>query len=131
MDLFVKDYNETNIPFWDKPDRAGWLMKQGEYIKTWRKRWFVLKDGKIFWFKSNVVNRSSKSRGIIDIDQCLSVKGAEDVINKQFAFELSTKHDTMYFVAVSEKEKEDWINAVGKAIVRHSNSLVQQEVTDY
>ena len=30
MDLFVKDYNETNIPFWDKPDRAGWLMKQGD-----------------------------------------------------------------------------------------------------
>ena len=58
------------------------------------------------------------------------MKGAEDVINKPYAFELSTKSDTMYFIANSEKEKEDWINAVGKAIVRHSNSLVQ-EVTDY
>ena len=51
-------------------------------------------------------------------------------MNKPYAFELSTKSDTMYFIANSEKEKEDWINAVGKAIVRHSNSLVQ-EVTDY
>ena len=24
-----KDHNELNIPFWEKPDRAGWLMKQG------------------------------------------------------------------------------------------------------
>ena len=102
----------------------------GEFIKTWRKRWFVLKDGKIFWFKEGTVTRSSKARGCISIDQCLSVKGAEDVINKPHAFELSTKSDTMYFIANSEKEKEDWINAVGKAIVRHSNSLVQ-EVTDY
>merc|ERR1712023_350276 len=125
-----KDHNEANVRFWDSPDRCGWLQKQGEYIKTWRRRWFVLKSGKIFWFKTTVVNSLSKPRGVIEIDQCLSVKGAEDAINREFAFELSTKNDTMYFIAASEKEKEDWINAVGKAIVRHSNSLVQ-EVTDY
>ena len=22
--------------FWNAPERAGWLMKQGEHIKTWR-----------------------------------------------------------------------------------------------
>ncbi len=27
----------------------------GEYIKTWRRRWFVLKQGKIFWFKSDII----------------------------------------------------------------------------
>lgn len=24
------------VEFWVSPDRAGWLMKQGEHIKTWR-----------------------------------------------------------------------------------------------
>ena len=38
--------------------------------------------GKIFWFKSSSVSRSSKSRGIIDIDQCLSVKGDTNDNNK-------------------------------------------------
>ena len=51
----------------------------------------MLKSGKIFWFKTNVVNSLSKPRGVIEIDQCLSVKGAEDAINREFAFELSTK----------------------------------------
>jgi hypothetical protein len=61
----------------------------------------------------------------------LSVKGAEDVLNKPFAFELSTNMDTMYFIADSDKEKEDWINAIGRAIVRHSASLCDEEVHSY
>jgi hypothetical protein len=27
----------------------------GEYIKTWRRRWFILKQGRIFWFKTEYV----------------------------------------------------------------------------
>ena len=45
----------------------------------------------------------SKSRGIIPVSSCLTVKGAEDVLNKQFAFELSTNRDTMYFIADTDK----------------------------
>jgi hypothetical protein len=40
------------VEFWRQPERSGWLMKQGEFVKTWRRRWFILKDGKIFWFKT-------------------------------------------------------------------------------
>jgi len=45
---------------------------------------------------------------------------AEDTINKPFAFEISTSTENLFFIAESEKEKEDWINAVGRAIVKHS-----------
>lgn len=45
----------------------------------------------------------SKSRGVIPVSSCLTVKGAEDVLNKQFAFELSTNRDTMYFIADTDK----------------------------
>lgn len=37
------------------------------------------------------------------MSSCLTVKGAEDVLNKQFAFELSTNRDTMYFIADTDK----------------------------
>jgi len=53
--LFGKKPDAGDVEFWHGPERAGWLMKQGEYIKTWRRRWFVLKQGKIFWFKSDIV----------------------------------------------------------------------------
>lgn len=119
------------VEFWSNPERAGWLTKQGEYIKTWRRRWFVLKQGKLFWFKEPVVTRASVPRGVIPVASCLTVKGAEDVLNRQFAFELSTSRETMYFIADSEKEKEEWINSIGRSIVQHSRSVTDSEVVDY
>lgn len=65
------------------------------------------------------------------MSSCLTVKGAEDVLNRQFAFELSTRNDTMYFIADSEKEKEDWINSIGRSIVQHSRSVTDREIVDY
>lgn len=122
---------EYGVEFWHSAERSGWLTKQGEYIKTWRRRWFVLKQGKIFWFKSDAVTPESIPRGVVDVNKCLSIKGAEDTINKPFAFEISTNNDSMFFIAESEKEKEDWINAVGRAIVKHSRSLLENDRGDY
>uniref|UniRef100_A0A1D1XMA7 Pleckstrin y domain-containing protein 1 n=1 Tax=Anthurium amnicola TaxID=1678845 RepID=A0A1D1XMA7_9ARAE len=121
------------VEFWHSPERVGWLNKQGEYIKTWRRRWFVLKQGKLFWFKDAAVTRASRPRGVIPVGTCLTVKGAEDVLGRDFAFELSTSQETMYFIADSEKEKEEWINSIGRSIVQHSRSLVSRdaEVIDY
>ncbi|CAM6025102.1 unnamed protein product [Sphagnum balticum] len=126
-----KKEDEVQVQFWNSPERSGWLLKQGEYFKTWRRRWFVLKEGHIFWFKENYVSRNSKPRGVILVRNCLTVKGAEDVLNKQFAFELSTSKETMYFIADTDKEKEDWINSIGRSIVRHSKSVTDEEILDY
>lgn len=39
------------------------------------------------------------------MEKCLSIKGAEDVINKPHAFEISTHSESMYFIADTDKEK--------------------------
>lgn len=119
------------VEFWSEPERSGWLMKQGEYIKTWRRRWFVLKQGKIFWFKSDIVTPDAIPRGVIPVNNCLSIKGAEDTLNKPHAFEITTSDDKMFFIADSGKEKEDWINSIGRAIVKHSRSLLEHDRGDY
>ncbi|GFP86467.1 pleckstrin homology domain-containing protein 1 [Phtheirospermum japonicum] len=59
------DYD--GVEFWGPSERAGWLTKQGEYIKTWRRHWFVLKQGKVFWFKESMVTRASRPRGVIPV----------------------------------------------------------------
>ncbi|KAK2377177.1 pleckstrin proteiny domain-containing protein [Trifolium repens] len=127
----VNQTDYDGVEFWSNPERTGWLMKQGEYIKTWRRRWFVLKQGKLFWFKESTITRVSKPRGVVPVATCLTVKGAEDILLKPFSFELSTRADTMYFIADSDKEKEDWINSIGRSIVQHSRSVTDSEIVDY
>eukprot|EP00246_Nothoceros_aenigmaticus_P003452 TRINITY_DN14611_c0_g2_i1.p2 TRINITY_DN14611_c0_g2~~TRINITY_DN14611_c0_g2_i1.p2 ORF type:complete len:144 (-),score=31.52 TRINITY_DN14611_c0_g2_i1:59-490(-) len=127
----AKKEEPNDVEFWYDPERDGWLTKQGAYMPTWRRRWFVLKQGKLFWFKDKALTRNSKPRGVINVSSCLTIKGAEDVLNKQNAFELSTSKETMYFIADTEKEKEDWINSMGSSIVRHSRSITETEVLDY
>lgn len=40
------------------------------------------------------------------VSKCLSIKGAEDTINKPFAFEISTHSESMFFIAQSEKVRQ-------------------------
>lgn len=47
--------------------------------------------------------QSSQPRGVIEVDRCLSIKGAEDAINRPHAFEISTTDQNMYFIADSDK----------------------------
>ena len=35
-------------------NKAGYLSKLGGKVKTWKKRWFVLRNGELFYYKSQV-----------------------------------------------------------------------------
>ena len=37
------------------------------------------------------------------VNRCLSIKGAEDILNKPHAFEVSTTDDSMFFIADTDK----------------------------
>jgi hypothetical protein len=43
------------------PDKDGYLTKRGGNIKTWKKRWCVLKDGSIFYFKGPKVGSNTQA----------------------------------------------------------------------
>jgi hypothetical protein len=42
--------------------KTGWATKQGGQIKTWRKRWFVLKDQHLHYYKVPSVRHASLSQ---------------------------------------------------------------------
>ncbi len=42
---------------------------QGDHIKTWRRRWFVLKQGYMFRFATPDVSPSTKPRGLVDLSK--------------------------------------------------------------
>jgi pleckstrin homology domain-containing family H len=52
LDLHVNSTTSTAIK--ESLEKQGYLTKLGGKLKTWRKRWFVLKNGVIMYWKSQV-----------------------------------------------------------------------------
>jgi hypothetical protein len=57
------------VEFWAEPEKEGWLQSQGDHLRTWRRRYFVLKDGFLFRFGSADVAPASKPRGVVDLSK--------------------------------------------------------------
>jgi hypothetical protein len=53
--LLSRLQTEDEVEFWSNPEKSGWMYSQGEVIKTWRRRWFVLKSGFLFRFADSNV----------------------------------------------------------------------------
>ncbi len=51
----VDDGNEFMLTFFN-PIREGWLWKQGGRYKTWKRRWFILNDGCLYYFELTAVS---------------------------------------------------------------------------
>eukprot|EP00934_Nitzschia_sp_Nitz4_P004498 Nitzschia sp. Nitz4//scaffold77_size91520//22100//22863//NITZ4_004882-RA/size91520-processed-gene-0.26-mRNA-1//1//CDS//3329557967//4488//frame0 len=110
----------TNIIYdTDSPEYEGWLTKQSVWLKDWRRRYFLLKGSKLFFGK----NEYSPPHGMIDLAHCTTVKSADLKSKKRHSFEISTPEVTFLMYADTEKEKDDWIGRVGKAIVRCSSTF--------
>ena len=42
-------------------EKSGYLLKMGSQIKAWKRRWFILRNGEILYYKSPVRNALSHS----------------------------------------------------------------------
>jgi len=109
-----------------KPNFEGWLTKQSEWLKDWRKRYFILKGSKLFFAK----DMSGAPHGMIDLSICMTVKSAELKAGKKNAMEVSTADTMFYMFADSEKQKDEWIGAIGRAIVQSSSTFTAENGED-
>ncbi|XP_041058878.1 pleckstrin homology domain-containing family A member 5 isoform X6 [Carcharodon carcharias] len=101
--------------------KRGWLYKQDSTgMKLWKKRWFVLADLCLFYY------RDEKEEGILGSILLPSFKVApispEDHINRKYAFKAAHPNmRTYYFYTETAKEMESWMKAMIEA------ALVQTE----
>lgn len=117
----TNDTYDTN-----NPNFEGWLTKQSVWLKDWRRRYFVLKGSKLFFAKSTY----SEPHGMIDLKSCISVKSAEIKVGKKNSLEVSSADTTFFMYADTEKEKDEWIGAVGRAIVQSSSTFTTDDGKD-
>ena len=101
------------------PDFSGYLTKRSMWLKEWRRRYFELRGDELHFSEG----QGKPSHGCISLRDCLTVKSAEEKTKKKFSFEVATPDSTFYMYASSEKEKDEWIGAIGRAIVRSSGAF--------
>uniref|UniRef100_A0A669QUW1 Pleckstrin homology domain containing A6 n=1 Tax=Phasianus colchicus TaxID=9054 RepID=A0A669QUW1_PHACC len=110
--------------------KSGWLYKQASSgVKQWNKRWFVLVDRCLFYYKDE------KEESILGSIPLLSFRVAavqpSDNISRKHTFK--AEHAgirTYFFSAENTEEQESWIQAMGEAARVQIPPTQRHEKTD-
>lgn len=100
------------VEFWHDPEKAGWMHSQGEVIRTWRKRWFVLKQGFLFRFSGPDVTAASRARGVVDLSTITDVCDGGPATGRPNSIRLSTATGKICYLADSETAQVEWLSAL-------------------
>ncbi|XP_041469682.1 pleckstrin homology domain-containing family H member 1-like isoform X2 [Lytechinus variegatus] len=97
-------------------EKAGWLTKLGGRVKTWKRRWFVLKVGQseLLYYKSPN-DTSRKPRGQVPLDKFCKIAPSEGLQT----FELATSKRTYYLTAESPAVMEEWIKLIERVLEKY------------
>lgn len=91
-------------------DKQGFLVKEGGNIKTWKKRWCVLKANSLYYCKK----QNGTELGIIHLVNVTLVRVSSRK-NKKHCFEIWTPERTYYMCAPNDAERDSWIETITSA----------------
>ncbi|XP_015207564.1 pleckstrin homology domain-containing family A member 5 isoform X14 [Lepisosteus oculatus] len=103
--------------------KSGWLYKQDSTgMKLWKKRWFVLSDMCLFYY------RDEKEEGILGSILLpsfhISMLSVDDHINRKYAFKATHPNmRTYYFCTDTAKEMESWMKVMTDAALVHTDPI--------
>lgn len=105
-------------------EKSGYLTKLGGKIKSWNKRYFVLNNGVLSYWKSQH-DLARKPQGIIVLDESCRISRAEG----SNTFEIATKiggaaGKTYYLTADSQSLMEDWVRVLQNVVQRNALKLL-------
>ncbi|XP_040291297.1 pleckstrin homology domain-containing family A member 5 isoform X2 [Bufo bufo] len=107
----------------------GWLYKKANSgMKLWKKRWFVLSDLCLFYY------RDDKEEGVLGSILLpsfqISLVTADDHINRAHAFKAAHSNmRTYYFCCDTSKEMDIWMRVMTAASLVHSQPAKRTDIT--
>ncbi|KAG7455959.1 hypothetical protein MATL_G00246610 [Megalops atlanticus] len=107
--------------------KSSWLYKQDSTgMKLWKKRWFVLSDMCLFYY------RDEKEEGILGSILLpsfhISMLSVDDHINRKYAFKATHPNmRTYYFCTDTAKEMESWMKVMTDAALVHTEPVKRLE----
>lgn len=93
--------------------KAGYLTKQGGQIKSWKRRWFVLRESTLAYYKDN---QSDVPLGLIPLAHCTSIDLVSRKVSKPNAFEVKTPDRVYLLVADTAEILWEWVPLCQAAI---------------
>ncbi|XP_041132638.1 pleckstrin homology domain-containing family H member 1-like isoform X2 [Polyodon spathula] len=105
-------------------EKSGYLLKMGSQVKAWKRRWFILRNGEILYYKSpsDVIR---KPQGQIELSSSCRIARGEGAQT----FQLITEKKTYYLTADSPNILEEWIRVLQNILKVQAASLVVTETT--
>uniref|UniRef100_A0A8C5R576 HtrA serine peptidase 1 n=1 Tax=Leptobrachium leishanense TaxID=445787 RepID=A0A8C5R576_9ANUR len=94
--------------------KAGYCVKQGAVMKNWKRRYFILDENTIGYFKSELERDPIR---LIQLREVQKVQECKQGDMRDNLFEIVTTSRTFYVQADSPEEMHSWIRAVSGAIV--------------
>lgn len=101
---------------------SGWLYKQGsDGLKVWRKRWFVLAEYCLFYYKGPEEEKVLGS--ILLPSYIVSACAADDKIYRKFAFKCEHQNMRTYWLAAETAESMgQWVRALTAATMMQGSA---------
>ena len=109
----------------------GWMIKQGGFIKNWKRRWFVLSNTTLKYFK-NATNTSPL--GVISLSN-VSAEPVDAIDSPEhYYFKIQPRAGRTYYLAVqSDGERQEWVNEVNlrsHILTQSKEASMRQKDTD-
>ncbi|NWW33592.1 PKHA2 protein, partial [Panurus biarmicus] len=99
------------------PLKSGFCVKQGNVRKSWKRRYFVLDEFSISYYKCEQDKEPLRSIFLKDVcktHECLVKSG--DLLMRDNLFEMITSSRTFYIQADSPEDMHSWIRAITGAV---------------
>ena len=101
--------HQISMQIYDESSRRGWLWKWTNYIQGYQKRWFVLDDGKLSYYRCREEITHS-CRGTINL------YGAYiEAMNRTYFVVRNGTSQVFHLKASTEEEKQQWVTVLTKA----------------
>ncbi|KAM4715445.1 pleckstrin homology domain-containing family A member 1-like isoform 2-T2 [Anableps anableps] len=96
--------------------KAGYCVKQGAVMRNWKRRYFVLDENALSYYKSDLDREALRVIPLKEIQKVQECKQSE-LMMRDNLFEMVTNSRTFYIQADSPEDMHSWIKAVSGAIV--------------
>lgn len=97
---------DTGNPYYE-----GHLTKQGHLVKNWKRRWCILQNYKLGYFKTK---EDDQAAGMIPLAGCI-IRDISEKTGKKFCFEIRTKERSWAMYADSQAEYDNWTKKIAQA----------------